>query len=489
MQLARQGKISLEEDSAATNAITIRSGHVNGNKDSCNAMHGDDVTSNGDTLFEKKDSSDADDCMSTIIFTYEDLLLGSKPHNRPLFVAGYGFMPSTQEEEEEHEALAIDEKGFDPKAFKLLIKVGYDPKEKLSLGKLPPEATGKKILENLSSIDLAPTEKEFHGTTNRQSIFDRVLNAKAQTVIFTQVQFDDEDDKESVASSNYISNGAEEDITRTYHITLIEDGEVEEEDTEDAPAELEEDATTSHEALSFMDGSSGYNQICMALADEELTAFRTPKGSYCYKVMPFGLKNADATYQSAMQRIFNDMLHKNIECYVDDLVLKSKKREDHFHDLRKYVMAKPVLSDRLVRWYLQLQQFEITYVPQKAVKGQVLADFLADHPMPAEWALSDDLLDEDVLVIEVTPSWKMYFDGACQKEGVGAGVVFVTLEAKVQPFSFTSTQNCSNNVAEYQALILGLEIAVDAKQLSLKVYGDSQLVVNQLLGLYEVKKP
>ncbi|KAL0368460.1 UNVERIFIED_CONTAM: hypothetical protein Scaly_1064900 [Sesamum calycinum] len=75
-------------------------------------------------------------------------------------------------------------------------------------------------------------------------------------------------------------------------------------------------------------------------------------------------------------------------------------------------MAKPVLSDRLARWYLQLQQFEITYAPQKAVKGQILADFLANHPMPAEWELSDDLPDEDVLVIEVTPPWKMYFDGA-----------------------------------------------------------------------------
>ncbi|KAL0406366.1 UNVERIFIED_CONTAM: hypothetical protein Slati_3950500 [Sesamum latifolium] len=72
--------------------------------------------------------------------------------------------------------------------------------------------------------------------------------------------------------------------------------------------------------------------------------------------------------------------------------------------------------DRLARWYLQLQQFEITYVPQKAVKGQVLADFLADHPMPAEWELSDDLPDEDVLVIEITPLWKMYFDGASHKE-------------------------------------------------------------------------
>ncbi|KAL0433546.1 UNVERIFIED_CONTAM: hypothetical protein Slati_2688900 [Sesamum latifolium] len=57
-------------------------------------------------------------------------------------------------------------------------------------------------------------------------------------------------------------------------------------------AELMIDATTGQEALSFMDGSSGYNQIRMAPADEELTTFRTPKGIYCYKVMPFGLKNA-----------------------------------------------------------------------------------------------------------------------------------------------------------------------------------------------------
>ncbi|KAL0311680.1 UNVERIFIED_CONTAM: hypothetical protein Scaly_2918600 [Sesamum calycinum] len=77
MQLARHGKISLEEDSTAINVITIESGHVDGNKDSCNATHGDNITSNEDTLFEKEDSSDTDDCMSTITFTDKDLLLGS----------------------------------------------------------------------------------------------------------------------------------------------------------------------------------------------------------------------------------------------------------------------------------------------------------------------------------------------------------------------------------------------------------------------------
>ncbi|KAK4397558.1 hypothetical protein Sango_1592400 [Sesamum angolense] len=109
--------------------------------------------------------------------------------------------------------------------------------------------------------------------------------------------------------------------------------------------------------------------------------------------------------------------------------------------------------------------------------------------MSAEWELSDDVPNEDILVIEVTPPWKMYYDGTSHKEGAGAGLVFVTSEGELLPYCFTLTQNCSNNVPEYQALILGLEITVDAKQLPLKVYGDSQLVVSQLLGLYEVKKP
>ncbi|KAL0458435.1 UNVERIFIED_CONTAM: hypothetical protein Slati_0470700 [Sesamum latifolium] len=88
MQLVRQGKISLEEDFAATNIVTIKCGYFDGNKDSCNTTHGDDTTSNEDKLLKEEDSSDDDDCMSTITFTDKDLLLRSKPHNHPFFVAG-----------------------------------------------------------------------------------------------------------------------------------------------------------------------------------------------------------------------------------------------------------------------------------------------------------------------------------------------------------------------------------------------------------------
>ncbi|GAA0163933.1 hypothetical protein LIER_19687 [Lithospermum erythrorhizon] len=76
----------------------------------------------------------------------------------------------------------------------------------------------------------------------------------------------------------------------------------------------------------------------------------------------------------------------------------------------KYVMSKPMLSDQLVRWYVQLQQFEIIYVPQKAVKGQILDDFLVDHPLPAERELCDDLPYEDVMSVEIRCPWKMHCD-------------------------------------------------------------------------------
>ncbi|KAL0463333.1 UNVERIFIED_CONTAM: hypothetical protein Slati_0220900 [Sesamum latifolium] len=209
-------------------------------------------------------------------------------------------------------------------------------------------------------------------------------------------------------------------------------------------------------------------------------------------------KKESALYYLSRMMTPNELKYSPIEKIWLALIFAIQKLKHYFqaHTVRlvskanslKYAMSKPLLSNRLARWYLQLQQFEIVYVPQKAVKGQVLADFLADHPIPAEWELFNDLPDENVLVIEVTPPSKMYFDGASHKEGAGAGVIFITTDGEVLPYSFTLTQICSNNVGEYQALILGLEMAVDIKQLHLKVFGESKLVINQLLGLYEVKK-
>ena len=76
------------------------------------------------------------------------------------------------------------------------------------------------------------------------------------------------------------------------------------------------------------------------------------------------------------------LLHSKYEALFQAHVVRIISRENPI----KFVMSKPVLSDRLARWYLQFQQFEIVYIPQKSVKGQAIADFLADHPMPNDWS-------------------------------------------------------------------------------------------------------
>ena len=97
------------------------------------------------------------------------------------------------------------------------------------------------------------------------------------------------------------------------------------------------DSATRSLMLSFMDRYSGYNQIRIAAKDAKKTAFRTPIGNFYYTVMPFGLKNAGATYQQIMTAIFHDMIHEEMEDYVDDIVVKSKTRQDTFKYLSKFL--------------------------------------------------------------------------------------------------------------------------------------------------------
>jgi len=86
--------------------------------------------------------------------------------------------------------------------------------------------------------------------------------------------------------------------------------------------------------MPFMDGFSGYNQIKMYLDDEKHTSFRTPLGVYCFTVTPFWLKNAGATYQRVMNAIFHEHIHKTVECYIDDITVKSRVKSDHIADLK-----------------------------------------------------------------------------------------------------------------------------------------------------------
>ena len=105
------------------------------------------------------------------------------------------------------------------------------------------------------------------------------------------------------------------------------------------------DASTGHGMLSFLDAFSGYHQIPMHPSNAEKTSFITPHGLYCYNVMPFGIKNAGATYQRLVTKMFPPLLGNTMEVYIDDMMVKSKQRPNHathlqqaFDLLREYGM-------------------------------------------------------------------------------------------------------------------------------------------------------
>nr|XP_017245120.1 PREDICTED: uncharacterized protein LOC108216789 [Daucus carota subsp. sativus] len=95
------------------------------------------------------------------------------------------------------------------------------------------------------------------------------------------------------------------------------------------------DSTAGHELLTFLDASSGFNQIQMEPSDAEKTAFITERGIYCYLAMPFGLRNASATFQRLVNKMFKQQIGRTMEVYIDDMVVKSKRAEDHVRDLEE----------------------------------------------------------------------------------------------------------------------------------------------------------
>ena len=122
------------------------------------------------------------------------------------------------------------------------------------------------------------------------------------------------------------------------------------------------DSTTGHKLLTFMDALSGYNQIMMAEEDQEKTSFITSQGLYCYKVMPFGLKNAGATYQRLINKMFSKQIGRNMEVYVDDMLIKSKEELAHLDDLKET--------------FTTLKQYQMKLHPAKCVFGVASGKFL-----------------------------------------------------------------------------------------------------------------
>uniref|UniRef100_A0A2N9HJX7 RNA-directed DNA polymerase n=1 Tax=Fagus sylvatica TaxID=28930 RepID=A0A2N9HJX7_FAGSY len=422
------------------------------------------------------------------------------------------------------------------------------------------------------------------------------------------------------------------------------------------------DNTATNVVFSFMDGFSGYNQIKMAEEDKSKTAFITHWGTFVYDVMPFGLKNAGATYQRAMVTLFHDMIHHEIEVYVDDMIAKSRTAQDHLTDLRKlfqrlkkyqlrlnpnkcafgvtsgkllgfivsgrgieidpakltanlrasvqaclrkdvkikwtedcqrafdkikeyllnppilvpptpgrplilyltvqeasmgcmlgqqdetgkkeqaiyylskkftepetryllvektccalawaskklrqymlyyttwlvsrmdpikYIFEKPALTGKIARWQVLLSEFDILFVARKAIKGQAIADYLADYPSEQLELMDSEFPDEDVMTVDEDNHgrWKLYFDGAANAVGSGIGAVLVSPKGQQTPIAVKLGFDCTNNMTEYEACIVGLQAALEFGAYELEVFGDSLLIVSQTNGEWQARDP
>ncbi|XP_072056260.1 uncharacterized protein [Arachis hypogaea] len=282
------------------------------------------------------------------------------------------------------------------------------------------------------------------------------------------------------------------------------------------------DNASGYEKLNFMDAYSDYNQIQMHPSDQNKTAFITEYGNYCYKVVPFGLKNEGATYKRLMDKVSAKQIGRNIEVYVDDMVAKTKIGDNRLDDLaeifgqlRKYnmrkgkeivpdlftsktlqnvelrypsieklalalvfstrrlrpyfqsheihvrtdhplqqVLQKPELAGRLVKWSVELSEFDIQYEGRTSIKFQFLADFIAEFSVPST---TEDYIE-----------WSLYIDGSSNPQGCGAGIIHDDSHGNVIEHFLNFSFKASNNQSEYETLIAGLRLAADLNITELK---------------------
>ncbi|KAI5341938.1 hypothetical protein L3X38_009813 [Prunus dulcis] len=432
------------------------------------------------------------------------------------------------------------------------------------------------------------------------------------------------------------------------------------------------DATAGHALLSFMDAYLGYNQIFMHPEDQAHTSFITDRGLYCYKVMPFGLKNAGATYQRLVNHLFAPLIGNTMEVYVDDMLVKSRTADQHipnlsamftilkqykmrlnptkcafgvasgkflgfmisqrgieanpekiqaildmtipktvkdiqsltgrvaaltrfiskatdrcapffkalkgtkrnitwtadcetaFSELKEYmgrapllstpehgdildnaehpvhyvskalqdaevrypdieklafalvvsarrlrpyfqahtihvltnqplrqVLQKPETSGRLVKWAIELGEFDIHYKPRPAMRGQAVADFLSEFTEPQASAatqlvtepnpsLSQDQTPNPNTLDLTQPLWTLFVDGSSNAQGCGAGLVLVSPDKVALEYALRFNFQASNNEAEYEALLAGLRLAKEMDARQIQIFSDSQLVVYQV---------
>ncbi|XP_074290384.1 uncharacterized protein LOC141617109 [Silene latifolia] len=179
--------------------------------------------------------------------------------------------------------------------------------------------------------------------------------------------------------------------------------------------------------------------------------------------------------------------YTSLEKLVLALVIASYKLRPYFESHTIYVvtnyplksvMRKPELSGRMSKWSVHLSGYDIRYDPRKAIKSQALADFVSDFSPAIQ-----NLADEEILTLKGNKEakvWKMHIDGASNQRGARVGLILRSPQGDLITQAIRCEFKATNNEIEYEALILGMQLALELGVRNLQIFSDSLLIVNHV---------
>nr|GEU30096.1 reverse transcriptase domain-containing protein [Tanacetum cinerariifolium] len=242
----------------------------------------------------------------------------------------------------------------------------------------------------------------------------------------------------------------------------------------------------------FLDAYKGYHQIQLAAADEEKTAFHTGQGVYCYTKMPFGLKNAGATYQRLMDKAFKSQMGQNIKVYVDDLVVKSYTKAEMRGPADRTrdgpdasLIYKPCTTGSGTKLLTDVKTGCITGLCGKKTSNIFLGtsyhDFLNEMPSNASQGVSVAETQEE--------PWTLFTDGSSCVDGSDAGLILTTPDGVEFTYALSQVPRSRNKKADALSKIASTSFAHLSKQVLVEVLETKSITGKEVTAVIEEEGP
>ncbi|GJY52356.1 reverse transcriptase domain-containing protein [Tanacetum coccineum] len=197
--------------------------------------------------------------------------------------------------------------------------------------------------------------------------------------------------------------------------------------------------------------------------------------------MPFGLRNARATYQRLVDKAFHKQIDRNLEVYVDDLVIKSRTDDEIIRDIEETFKTLREINMKLnPKMYFRGRRRDVSRLQGQYQRNK--ADFIVERPEKDD---PDTAIDAEE---ELPEPWTLFTDGSSCADGSRAGLILTSPKGAEFTYALRFRFEATNNEAEYEALIAGLRIAEEMGVKNLQANLDSRLVANQVNGTYIAKE-